>query len=66
MGVFIAQRSSQGLVVAAQTVVDVLRDWFAFVIAVRKLVVIPPIRVKDRFDDGALHPPAPIHGLFFL
>ena len=56
-GVFKGQRSSQGLVV--------LNGWFAFVVAVRKLVVIPPIRVKDRFDDGALQPPAPIHGLFF-
>ena len=56
-GVFKGQRSSQGLVV--------LNGWFAFVVAVRKLVVIPPIRVKDRFDDGALQPPAPIRGLFF-
>ena len=64
-GVFKAQLSSKGLVVVAGTVVDVLNGWFAFVVAVRKLVVIPPIRVKDRFDDGALQPPAPIHGLFF-
>ena len=42
----------------------VLNDWFAFVVAVRKVVVIP-ICVKDLFYDGALHPPAPIHGLFF-
>ena len=44
-GVFKGQRSSQGLVV--------LNGWFVFDVAVRKLVVIPPIRVKDRFDDGA-------------
>ena len=64
-GVFKAQRSSQGLVVVAGTVGDALNGWFRFDVAVRKLVVIPPIRVKDRFDDGALQPPAPIHGLFF-
>ena len=64
-GVFKAQLSSQGLVVVAGIVVDTLNGWFAFDVAVRKLVVIPPIRVKDRFDDGALQPPAPIHGLFF-
>ena len=64
-GVFKAQLSSQGLVVVARTVGDGLNDWFPFDVAVRKLVVIPPIRVKDRFDDGALQPPAPIHGLFF-
>ena len=30
----------------------------------RKVEVIPPIRVKDRFDDGALlRPPAFIQGL---
>ena len=58
-GLFKGQRSSQGLVVVAGTVVDVLNGWFAFVVAVRKLVVIPPIRVKDRFDDSALQPPSP-------
>ena len=47
-----SQRSGQGLTVVARTIVDVLHDWFPFVVAVRKLVVIQPIRVKDRFDDG--------------
>ena len=59
MGVFKAQLSSQGLVVVAGTVGDALNGWFPFDVAVRKLVVIPPIRVKERFDDGALQPPAP-------
>ena len=64
MDVFVAQCSSQGLIVVARTIVDVLKDWFPFVVAVRKLVVIRrPIHVKDRFDDG---PPAPIHGLFVV
>ena len=49
---FKGQRSSQGLVVVAGTVVDALNGRFPFDVAVRKLVVIPPIRVKDRFDDG--------------
>merc|ERR1712216_583531 len=62
----IAQLSSQGLVVVAPTIVDVLNDWFAFVAAVRKFVVIRAMRVKDRFDDCALRPPAPIHGLFIV
>ena len=65
-GVFKAQLSSQGRIVVARTIVDVLSGVAPFDVAVRKLVVIPPIRVKDRFDDGALQPPAPIHGLFFF
>ena len=65
MGVFVAQRSSQGLVVVARTIVDVSNDWFAFVVDVRESVVIHPIRVKDRFD-GALSPPVPIRGLFVV
>jgi len=36
LGVFVAQRSSQGLVVVARTIVNVWNDWFPFVVAVRK------------------------------
>ena len=57
---------AKGSSCTAGTVVDVLNGWFAFVVAVRKVVVIRPVRVKDRLDDGALHLPALIRGLFVV
>ena len=61
MGVFEAQRAHQRLVLGARNVAEFFNDWFLLDVAVRKLVIVRPWCVKDRLDDGALHPPLSIH-----
>ena len=66
LGIFEAQRAHQGLVVVARNVTEFLNNRFRLDVAVRKLVIVRSLCVKDRLDDGALHPPAPVHRPFVV
>ena len=66
LGVFEAQRTHQRLVFVGGNVSEFLNNWFRLDVAVRKLVIVRPLRVKDRLDDGALCPPAPVHRSFVV